>query len=370
MKTLQVDDDPVLEEVDHFRGARDYGAPNRRVREVRARSERFREQMLAGETVEYFRSIELVRVPYPTKFAFLHAAKVPTPYLHLCNRLFVVQFRSSEGLKTLLVSPSDPEGNAETPFFKRLSRTFGPFEKYGRRLIAPVKNTVESALDEIGLAPEEVDYITYDHLHTQDIRPWLGTHGDSGYFPNAKLLVTSQEWASVHGRLPPQHQWYCPNGTNGVDPERVITFDGDIVLGESVALVRTPGHTEGNHSIVTHTPEGLFVTSENGVGPDSYAPHHSQIPGVADYADRTGMEVVLNGNTLERGIAQYISMLQERAIAGPSERNPNFPNMVCSSEFDSYWLFPGIEPTFRFGDLEFGEPVVEPEEYSFDAAAQ
>ena len=153
-------------------------------------------------------------------------------------------------------------------------------------------------------------------------------------------------------------------------PERVLTFDGDIRLGDSVALIRTPGHTEGNHSIVTHTPEGLMVTSENGVGPDAYAPRHSEIRGLAEYAETTGMEVVLNGNTLERGIEQYISMLQERTIAGPSERNPKFPNMLCSSEFESYWLFPGIEPTFHFGDVAFGEPRRAGRRRRSEAAAQ
>ena len=302
MQTQDPSVDPVLHEIDHFEGAREYASPNRRVREVKARAEEFREEMLRGKRVGYYRSVELVRVPYPTKFAFLHAARVPTPYIHICNRLFVVQFDTSEGVEALLVSPCDPEGNAETPFFKRLSQSFGPLEEYGRRLVAPMNTTVEEALEEIGIHPRQVDYITYDHLHTQDVRKWLGAKGEPGYFPNAKLLVTSQEWASVHGKLPPQHQWYCPQGTDGVDPSDVVTFDGDLMLGESVALVRTPGHTEGNHSIVVHTPEGLMVTSENGVGPDAYAPLNSEIPGIAEYAEETGMEVILNGNTLERGI--------------------------------------------------------------------
>jgi hypothetical protein len=78
------------------------------------------------------------------------------------------------------------------------------------------------------------------------------------------------------------------------------------------------------------------------------------IPGLRRYAKETGMEVVLNGNTLERGLDQYLSMVQEREMAGPSRRNPDFPNVVTSSELASYWLFPGIRPTFSFGPLEFG----------------
>ena len=77
---------------------------------------------------------------------------------------------------------------------------------------------------------------------------------------------------------------------------------------------------------------------------------------VCQYALDTGMEVVLNGNTLEGGIDQYLSMILEREIAGLSERNPSFYNVVPSSELQAYWGFPGIKPTFSFGELSFGSP--------------
>jgi hypothetical protein len=163
-----------------------------------------------------------------------------------------------------------------------------------------------------------------------------------------------QEWESANALLPPQREWYCPRGLEGVPPDRVVLLDGDVLLGEGVALVRTPGHTEGNHSIVVHTPEGLLVTSENGVSPDCYAPLYSRIPGLRRYARQTGMEVVLNGNTLEGALDQYISMVQEKEIAGPAERNSDFHNTVPSSELTHYWLFPGLRPSFTFGQLRFG----------------
>ena len=346
----------VLRPIDHFKGARDAASPAERLREVRARAARFRDEMLAAPPVRYYRSFALVRVPYPTKYAFLNAIAVPTPVLHIVNRLFIVQIDVAGETKTLLLSPSDVQANAETPFFKRLAQRFGRFEDIGKRIIGPELATVEWCLQKAGLEPEDVDFISYDHLHTQDLRKWLGTQGRPGYFPRAKLLVMRQEWESARGLLPPQQLWYCPRGIDGIDPDRIVLLDGDVKLGESAAIIHTPGHTEGNHSFVVRTPEGLMVTSENGVGPDSYAPLASKIPGVAKYARSTGMEVVLNGNTLERGIDQYISMIQEKEIAGPSQRNPEFPNMVCSSEVAAYFAFPGIEPTFAFGDLEFGAP--------------
>jgi hypothetical protein len=325
-----------------------------RLRAVRTAAALFREEMLRGDPVPYYRSFDLVRAPYPRRYAMKDACTVPTPFVHILNRMFVVQFRSELGLKTLLVSPSDYRRNAETPFFKALSESFGPFRSYLEPLMAPELGTVETCLAQTGIRPDQVDYITYDHLHTQDVRRWLGTPDSPAHFPNAKLLVMRQEWESAKALLPTQRLWYCPEGIAGVPEDKVILLDGDVILGDGVALIHTPGHTEGNHSIVVRTTEGLFVTSENGVGADSYAPMNSRIPGLKRYAERTGIDVILNSNTLERGLDQYISMIQEREIAGVSPRNRDFFNVVSSSELTAYWLFPGIRPTFAFGEIELG----------------
>lgn len=352
--------DPFIVPTKHFEGARRHPTPADRLRAVRRAAEALREEMSSAPPVRFYRSASLVRVPYPTKYALRDACSVPTPFIHIENRVFIVQVQVEGATKTLLLSPSDVRANAETPFFKNLTTSMGPLSELGEKVMAPISATVEERLAELGIAPDRVDYISYDHLHTQDVRKWLGTRGAPGYFPNAKLLVMKQEWQSAHGLLPTQAQWYCPNGLDGVDPERVVLLEGDVILGGSVALVGTPGHTEGNHSFVVRTSEGLMVTSENGVAPDAYAPRSSRIPGVAKYAQRTGAEVVLNGNTLEDSVDQYISMVAEKTIAGPSLQNPDFPNVVCSSELSAYWAFPGIRPTFSFGDLTFGEPDLTP----------
>ncbi len=338
-------------------GSRDSYTPQVRLDEVRQGSLKLREKLLSMDQVVFYKTCDLIRAPYPTRYGLLNAYSMPTPFMHILNRLFIVQYRAASGIRTLLFSPSDIYGNRLTPFFHRLGKSFGPFEEIGARFMAPVIGTVEQWLESTGISPEQVDYISYDHLHTQDLKKWLGNASEPGFFPNAKLLVTRQEWESAKALLPPQADWYCPGGLDGVPENRVIFFEDDIILGEGVALVRTPGHTEGNHSLVAHTPEGLMVSSENGVSADSYSPLHSRIPGVRSYAKKTGMEVILNGNTLEGGLDQYISMVQEKTIAGPSSRNPDYFNVVPSSELTSYWAFPLIKPTFSFGPLEFGTPV-------------
>lgn len=343
-----------------FNGAREAARPQERLETVRKLAQGFRERFLDEPQVVFYKSVNLVRVPYPTWYAYsgvFAQSAYKFPYLHILNRLFVVQYLDfADQIKTLLFSPSDLEGNRETPFFKRLAESI-PGPRALMDFMAPVFRDVETALQELGIRAAQVDYISYDHLHTQDVRRWIGTANRPGYFPNAKLLVHRQEWESTLGLLPCQADWYCPRGIEGLPADKVVAFDGSIQLGRGVALLHTPGHTEGNHSLVARVADGIRVTSENGVGVDAYAPRNSRINAIRRYASATGVEVILNGNTLEGSNDQYISMVLEKTVAGPSV-NPEYPNCAPSSEATPYWLIPGHQVSHLIGEAEFGKPVL------------
>src|SRR5215470_9467792 len=92
----------VIRATDAFRGARVSSVPQTRLEEVRKRALAFRETMLAGKQVTFYKTCELVRVPYPTRYAFANVytqRPVPTPVLHITNRLFVIQFQSAGATK-------------------------------------------------------------------------------------------------------------------------------------------------------------------------------------------------------------------------------------------------------------------------------
>ena len=345
-----------MKAIQDFDDVRQSPLPQERLKAARKQASAFRERFMDEAPVQFYQSADMVRVPYPTWYAYSGVytqSSYKFPYIHILNRIFIVQYHDFSGeLKTLLFSPSDIEADRETPFFKRLTDkmpSWSPLEG----VVAPIIRDVTGALAEVGLSPEDVDYISYDHLHTQDVRRWLGTKDKAAYFPNAKLLVHEQEWLSTTSLLPVQADWYCPNGIEGVDPDKVIQFTGSIQLGEGVALVHTPGHTEGNHSLVARVPDGIRVTSENGVGADAYAPMNSKVNAIRRYAKDTGIEVILNGNTLEGSNDQYISMVIEKTIAGPS-KNPDFPNCASSSEATPYWLIPGHKVSHLIGEAKFG----------------
>lgn len=339
-----------------FDNVRQSPLPQERLSAARKTASAFRERFMDEPQVQFYQSADMVRVPYPTWYAYSGVYTQSTykfPYLHILNRIFIIQYYDLLGeLKTLLFSPSDIDADRETPFFKRLTDKmpkWSPLEN----LVAPITRDVTQALAEVGLTPADIDYISYDHLHTQDVRQWLGSTDREAYFPNAKLIVHEKEWQSVQGLLPVQAEWYCPNGIEGVDPNKVITFKSSLHLGKGLALIHTPGHTEGNHSLVARVPDGIRVTSENGVGADAYAPNNSKINAIRRYAQHTGMEVILNGNTLEDSTDQYISMVIEKTIAGPS-KNPDFPNCASSSEATPFWLIPGHKVSHLIGEAKFG----------------
>jgi hypothetical protein len=311
--------------------------------------------------VRAVRTVDIASAGYPLKFAFGGAAKGANPYVNIINRLQVIQFEDFEGrLRTLAYEPTVPEGPAEAPFYQQQIERLGEFLSY--KVLANIYNSVPEALSKAGLAPEDVDFISFDHLHVQDVRFVLGTtepiEGESAprppLFPNAKLLTQRKEWDTFKSIHPMQWAWYVGEGIKDVPEDNVVLLDGDVELGKGVALVWTPGHTDGNHSICINTPEGVWVSSENGVAADSWHPHLSKIPGVRKTAEFFGREVILNSNTLEDSIDQYDSMLKEKALADPNRRDPRYLNVFPSSEMASWRRQWPVVPTFVYGGINYG----------------
>jgi glyoxylase-like metal-dependent hydrolase (beta-lactamase superfamily II) len=317
-----------------------------RMEAVRGAARHVRERILRSGQATSVRTFFNAAIPYPTKFAFAGAARSPAPFVTMENRCNLVQFRSGDRTCTLLFNPTDHRLSQETPFFKDLRKRFGEFlsEKMARRGGQPLDHVAAA-----GLRPEDIDYVAFDHLHTQDLRGLFG-----GQLPNAKLLITPSELATFERLHPLQVPWYIRDALVGIQPERIVLLDGDTLLGDGVALVRTPGHTEGNMSLVLNTGSGIWAISENGVACDSYAPLASRIPGIRAAAKRRGVEFILNANTLEHVQNQYVSMALERELVDRVADAPDFYQHLSSSELARAPLSPLLAPTYAHGGLAHG----------------
>ncbi len=324
-----------------------------RLQQLRRAAQQARDAFLAEGPVAALATCDLVTFPYPTLVAFSGAALSPAPYVMMTNRMQVVQYAEGGVTRTLLFNPTDYERGQEAPFFKSLRAKYGDF--VSDKMMTRRHGTVQGHLEALGLKPEDVDYVAFDHLHVQDVRRWLGGDGEPAYFPRAKLLVHRDEWASVKNLHPLERVWYVPGGTDGVPEQRVVLLDGDTWLGRGVALLATPGHTLGNMSLAVGTNQEVFVVSENGVATESYTPLQSTIPGVRAFAEHMGWEVMLNGNTRENSLEQYSSMIVEKVFAGPSRVEAAFVNFHPSSLLTSSLVAPGLTPTLTLPAPQFGD---------------
>jgi hypothetical protein len=336
---------------------------------IRGAAAEFRARFATPENrVRAVRTVDIASVGYPLKFAFGGAAIGANPYINIINRLQVIQYEDFDGeLRTLAYEPTVTDGPQEAPFYSQMIERFnrlpggaGDFLSY--KVFSTIWNDVPSALAQAGLRPEDVDFVSFDHLHVQDVRFILGSsepppgHPEAvaPLFPHAKLVSQRREWETFSSLHPMQWAWYVEDGIKGVNEENVVLLDGDVELGRGVALVSTPGHTDGNHSLCINTPDGVWVSSENGVAADSWHPHLSRIPGVRKTAEFFGREVILNSNTLEDSVDQYDSMIKEKALADPNPRDPRFLNVFPSSEMASWRRQWPVVPTFTYGGIEYG----------------
>lgn len=337
-----------LTELDAAWATRSSGA---RLDEVRRAARKLRDRILAGGPARCVRTADLATFPYPTRYGLQGVAASPAPFLFMRNRMQLVQVESAGVPITILVNPTDPMRSAQAPYFARLAERYG---KLASKILSSFHTTIEAGLAAWGVAPASIDYVTFDHLHVQDVR---GLLAPGGLLPRAQLLVQRGELDTLANIHPLQAEWYIPACLEGVAADRIVALDGDYAIGGGFAIVRTPGHTLGNHSLVIVTDRGAWTVSENGISVDAYAPGASRIRGVARHARDTGAEVILNANTREQSLDQYTSMVLEKTLADVVPDRPELPQHFASSELVAHPLAPGLAPTYTHGAISYGELV-------------
>ncbi|MGW6422268.1 hypothetical protein ACWF82_06285 [Nocardia sp. NPDC055053] len=328
------------------------GGPGARLTAVRTQAQDFRREFIETGTPDSVTTCDLVTLPYPTRFGLFRASRAIAPFLAITNRLLVIRWHESDGTpRVLLFEPSDVELSRYTPYFDSLAaRTPDVVLK---RMVTE-HATVLTHLARLRIDPSEVDYLMFDHLHTQDLRRWIGATApqpDLGeqpkpLFPRAKVIVQRDELAAMADLHPLQRPWYQPGTYRDVPPEAFLPIDGSVVLGPGVAVVKTPGHVFGNQSLVLNTATGVWVSSENVIAAECLTPEHSRMPGLARWAREWDQEVVLNANTIETTVDQYNSIVLEKTLADRSQRDSRFLQFFPSSELTASWTNPGTSPTF------------------------
>ena len=351
-----------LEYVQEFKKLAHINPRKEKLEELKVCVDNFKKRFKQKGEIEAVETIDLISAAYPTAFAYAGAAIGLNPYVNILNRLVLVKFKDFNGdTKLLAWEPTVRDGSANAPFYKQLLKKYGKFISY--QIMTTQYNTLLAAIKKAGVEPEDIDYVTFDHLHVQDLRYLMGTTkpllGENEplkpIFPNAKFIFQKKEMDTLRSPHRMQWAWYVTECINDLDEKNLILIEGDVELGKGIALITTPGHTDGNHSLCINTPDGIWVSSENGVSIDSWFPEFSTIPGIKSYAKFYQREVILNSNTLEDSLDQYDSMIKEKLLADVNKRDPRFKNIQPSSEVGRFYRHYPVIPCFQMGGMNYGK---------------
>ncbi len=353
--------------ISEFAATGDVWPRGARLEAIRTAAVAYRDRFLGEGRIRALETHAITAASYPTRFALHGAAIAPTvPYVLLVSRLLIVQYDDFAGTqRTLLWEPTVSEGASEAPFHAQLEDRVSrlPGGKYlAHNVLARQYATLEQALARAGIAPADVDYITFGNLQAQDPRLLIGTTEPwadepdprAPMFPNARLIVQRREAATFASVHPMQWAWYVDGGMEDIVEGSVVLVDGDLELGVGVSLIATPGNTDGHQTLALNTPEGLWISSHNGVALDNWQPQLSKIPGVRAHADFFNREVVANANTLEDSLDQYDSMVKEKTLASPSRADPSWLQILPARELVNSRRHWPVLPTHGHGEISYG----------------
>jgi hypothetical protein len=276
--------------------------PSRRIEALRRRSEEHQRDFLKRPPVRAMWSFDLISFPFLSDITWWRANFAKTDWwnspgvlkpvaAYVDYRMYVVE---DAGGMRIAFNPLSTDPNR-----------IGVYQFFGDRFL--VHDSVEKHLGSAGLTTGDIDMVAVDHLHLQDLVALRRL------FPRARMLVQEKDLEWARNLHPVDEMFFCRGGAE-LDLEGL---NGPMPLGESMALIPTPGHTPGHQTLVVRLPDGVATIGENGLSIDNYHPLECGVDGVADFCRRAKQEVLPIANTFWSAQAQYDSMILEKHLASP-----------------------------------------------------
>ena len=192
-----------LKPFDEFDEANETWPRGDRPAAIREAAAEFRARFATPENrVRGIRTVDIASAGYPLKFAFGGAATAPNPYINIINRL---AGRPVRGLRRRAAHARlradghrGPAGGALLPADDRAHPALpaGPATSSPTRCSRRSGTRSPSALAETGLRPEDVDFVSFDHLHVQDVRFVLGSTDPPPGHPEAAAAAVPEREAA------------------------------------------------------------------------------------------------------------------------------------------------------------------------------
>lgn len=172
--------------------------------------------------------------------------EVPVPFFLLQANGKNILFDTGNALEASL-NPKEHWGDATEAYYPMMAK-----EQY-----------VVNQLSDLGIVPEEIDYVILSHLH-------LDHAGGVGAFPNAVYVVhkkeldwafspeCSQKSAYIMRDIDKDVNWLVLENEFG---EPYDLFKGGL-MEWLILIYPTPGHTPGHQSVLINSQNPMFLTSD------------------------------------------------------------------------------------------------------------
>lgn len=136
---------------------------------------------------------------------------------------------------------------------------------------------LEPGLNQLGLTPDDIDYVILTHLHTDHVGGGVKLAGDQYVprFPNARYIIDRGEWQAAMNPNERTAAVYIPERLEPLEKTGQVDFiEGDTELFDGIKAVRTGGHT-GDHFALEIESEGIQVFYYADIFPTR---HHMRVP--------------------------------------------------------------------------------------------